>query len=245
MEMKKNFFPKNRKGSHVDVVISFVAFVAFILVMILLLSPSLKTQNREETVFEFLKLEILENVSENLYSITLDLDSSESGNCIEIPNLLTDFGISKNVKIRNQDDEELSGVFTTSNNLQITKASSDDFFKIYYSPAFSSLSEGSGSCSALTEGTDYSFGVTTNNTYVFESRMNGLMEQYENYDFLKDNLGVPPGLEFGFGLIYNNGTTVETTPKDVLKNVYIRQVPIIYVDTNGEVSSGFLKILVW
>ena len=237
---------KNKKGSHVGVVISFIAFVTFVILLFSILRPSTVLENKEKPVFNYLKFKILDNVTDNLFGITVNLEQSISGNCIELSGLLTDFGIQKRVVVRNQEDVFSSSEFTNSNGLQITRiSSSDDFFKIYSSDAFDLSNTGSTSCQVLTEGSDFTFGATTNENYVFEKRVMELISQYDNYDILKDNFNVPEGSNFGFGLIYNNGTSLETSMTNVTKNIFVGNIPIEYVDNFGGIDSGFLKIVVW
>jgi hypothetical protein len=58
-------------------------------------------------------------------------------------------------------------------------------------------------------------------------------------------LKIPKGVRFGYGIRLSNGTTFETEGENVSTNVYIRETPIKYIDSKGNISLGFLKTKVW
>ncbi len=242
----KSFLMRNKKGSHVGVIISFVIFIMFLTLMYIIVSPGLDTQRKEELIFEFLRQNVVKDVSDNLFSISVNLENSISESCIELDDFLNDFDINKNIFVRNGDNVLTFAAFTAANNLQINRIdNTDDFFKIYNSNSFEGAGAGSGSCSQLTEGGDYSFGLAQNDSYVFEKKIFDLMARYENYDLLKEDFNIPEGSDFGFGLVYNNGSVFETGFRDVSKSIYVKEFQIQYVNLEGKISSGFLKLMVW
>ena len=62
-----------------------------------------------------------------------------------------------------------------------------------------------------------------------------LVGRYSDYESLKDYFNVPKGSDFGFGLIYNNGSVLETSFKDISKSIYVREVPIQYINLGGKI----------
>ena len=73
-----------------------------------------------------------------------------------------------------------------------------------------------------------------------------MINEYEtNYSELKSELKIPLGSEFGFSLIYNNGTRIGTEEKELSISIYAREIPVQYVDREANINSGFLNIQVW
>jgi len=237
---------KNKCGSHVGVVISFAIFVTFIIIIYTLASPNFRISSSEQFSVEYLETKLLENLSSEVLIITIDIENVIGTNCIEISNLLSDFDINRKIIVKNKEGILTPSVFTGSDSLQINRLDSgDDFFKIYASESFDELSEGSESCQSISEGSDFNFGSIKTENYFFESNFFDLMNSYSDYEVLKSDLNVPENSEFGFGLIYNNLSSVQIALKNVSKDIYIKEVPIQYIDSGGEISSGFLKIMVW
>jgi hypothetical protein len=58
-------------------------------------------------------------------------------------------------------------------------------------------------------------------------------------------LKIPEGVNFGYGIILSNGTSFETKGEELSTNIYMRERPIEYVDSNGNVLMGALKIKIW
>ena len=68
----------------------------------------------------------------------------------------------------------------------------------------------------------------------------------EDYETLKNNLKIPKGIEFGYGIKLSNGTTFETNREENLStNIFIRETPIRYVDLEGNILIGVLKTKIW
>ena len=73
-----------------------------------------------------------------------------------------------------------------------------------------------------------------------------MLNKYEeNYTILKEELKIPFGTEFGFSLVYSNGTKKGTKEQDISANVYVREIPTQYIDANITILSGFINVEVW
>lgn len=230
---------KNRKGSHVGVVVSFVVFVTFLLFIYSILEPALENKERRESALQNLETNLIEELSLYLNSSVIDVGNSGQ-NCIEISD--EDFGRRVIVRSGNL---LLSSSVTSSGNLQVER-SGEDFFKIYSSEGFEEVAvDDSLNCVSVSEGSGYERGLTKNSRHVFESEIYELISEYSDYGVLRARLGVPEDSDFGFGLIYNNGSLVETSFEGITENVYIKEIPISYVNLDGEILSGFLKLRIW
>jgi len=236
----------DKRGSHVGVVISFAIFITFVVFLYTVSQSSLQEEQREESILPFLEKTIIEDASSELTIITVNITNYVGADCIELTDFITDFGIDDRIVAWNQ--EQVSTPCGANNHLRLDRLDPDDsFFKIYYSEELSY--QGSGSffpCVSLTEGVDYDLGVIRVEKYVFESKIFYLMNQYTLwYEDFKSDLGIPRSFEFGFGLVYNNGSVIETENIDISKNIYIEDIPIQYVNKNGKIESGFLRLKTW
>lgn len=228
-----NFFPKNRKGSHVEVIISFIIFVTFIFFIFSIIEPSINTQKDKENTFDNIEFGIINKISSDMTTITVKFSSGGSA-CVD----LSDLNIGNNIFVKDASGETVSSS-SDGNTLKINKGNpSDTFFKIYYSEEFDELT-GSG-CSLV----NYELGLTKTEKYIFETKMLDLIN--EDYETLKNNLKIPKGIEFGYGIKLSNGTTFETNREENLStNIFIRETPIRYVDLEGNILIGVLKTKIW
>jgi len=58
-------------------------------------------------------------------------------------------------------------------------------------------------------------------------------------------LNIPPGSEFGFTFEYNNGTQINMGEQDVTTNVYVKELPMQYIDKDANTLLGKLIIKTW
>ncbi len=226
---------------------SFAIFITFVIFLYTMAQPSFKEEQKEQQLMIYLEKVLIENSSAELITITTNITNNVGAECIQLDNLITDFGIDNRIFVWNQEQVSTpSGASTT--NLRINRISSnDDFFKIYYSEEFPYIGGGGEwSCQPMSEGSDYNLGITKVEKYIFESKLNDLFNEYNIwYDQFKGELKVPRSFEFGFGIIYENGTIKETPQINISKNFYIKDVPIQYVNLNGQIKSGYLRLKSW
>jgi hypothetical protein len=226
-----DFFPKNRRGSHVEVIISFIIFVTFILFIFSIVEPSISTQKDKKNMFDGIDLKIIDEVSSNMTIITVNFGGG-SGGCVD----LDDLNIGKGIVVKDDLDRGVSSS-ADDNSLQINGGSGETFFKIYYSEEFDELT-GSG-CSP----TSYDLGLTKTSKYIFQKKVIELINR--DYETLRNEFNIPEGVEFGYGIVLSNGTTIETNQQQLPTNVYIRETPIEYVDLDGNILEGYLKTRIW
>ena len=231
------------------VVISFAIFITFVIFLYTMAQPTLQVDQREETLMPFLEKVLIENASATLTTITVNITNNVVDPCIQLDNLANTFGIDNRIFVWNQEQELTeSGLSTITNNVRINRLdSNDDFFKIYYSEEFPYMGTGGAwSCQPMTEGNDYDLGITKVDKYVFESKVFELLDAHVLwYEDFKSDLGIPRSFEFGFGIIYNNGSIRETESINISKNIYIQDIPIQYVNANGQIESGFFRLKTW
>ena len=236
-----------KKGSHVGIILSFVIFVTFLIFLYSILEPAIRMQRDKESLLDYLKIELIKRFSEDLTSSSVSIIEVQQ-ECIVIENLVDELNIPPEVIVKGESGYIFPNKIDGSNLMvDLAGGTGEFFFKIYYSEEFEESSGGSfGSCNKLIQDGTYTIGLVRTDEYVFETKINDLINEYEtNYDGLKSELKIPSGSEFGFSLIHSNETRVGTEEEEISTNIYAREIPVQYVDRESNINSGFINILVW
>lgn len=234
---------KNKKGTHVGMILSFLVFVTFLAFLYSVTQPLTQVKRDKLDLIEYLEVELLKEFSEDLSTITINLTVE---NCISISNIDSELlGMAAVVK----DDNE--NIINSSMEGEIIKVDTtdQDILKFYYSNEFKSGSY-TGSCDLLEEGEDYSIRLFRIKKEIFKSKIIKLLGDLESgletYENLKERLGVPFGDEFGFTFKDSNKEPIAgTEEKEVSTNIYVHEIPIQYIDNEANINPGFLSIRVW
>jgi hypothetical protein len=257
-----NFSSKNRRGSHVDVIISFVIFISFIAFLYILLQPTLTLKQSKQSSAESLETSLINNLSNgstnNLTIISLSARVQGSlQNCVKLTNFLGNANIGNTITIRNSTNY-LFTVYNSSSDIYIdvtSGKSSSYLFTIYYSPSFNAIPAGTlNPCNNLQQGSSqnsYAIGqaetVSSLSQNVFDFNVRSLINTYNNnYDYLKSWFNVSPSNNFGFNFTYQNQTSIGT--KDNIpqfSEVYSEAFPILYTTGNSSLQSGLLTVRIW
>jgi hypothetical protein len=238
----------DKRGSHVGVVVSFMLFVAFILFIILILEPALRTEQTRDVFLQGVENNVINKSSAVLKTVTISVDSSVSSSCVSISSFFDDFGFDERIVINSEEGDEIGSSVSDidSSALQIERNSnSENLLKIHNSEVFSSISSSSVSCESVSEGSGYNVGITKKGIYIFEDRISGLISDYSDYDLLREELNVPNGTDLGIAFFYQNGSSIETFDSEPTTNIYVDETPVEYVDNSGRVLSGRLRIRIW
>ena len=67
---------KNKRGSHVGIVLSFVIFVTFLAFLYTIIEPTIKIQQDKESLLNYLKIELMETFSADLTSTSITINKS-------------------------------------------------------------------------------------------------------------------------------------------------------------------------
>ncbi len=242
----RKFFPKNKKGSHIEFIISFAVFIAFIMFMYMLTRPAIVTEIDSEELIDFLKPRIQDEISENLSFISVKVSEDFRGDCIRIDNFEKDYLNNKKYNITARNSEEI--IKTSGNEKIFVESNSEDFFKIYYSKSNLTREKVGDYCETVGEkkGKNYTIGLHRTEKIVSLGKFNEVYDEYNNsYGSLKNNIGFPQSNDFGFGIHLNNGTIIRTKEKDIQTNIYAEIFPIRYFNKKAEIKTGYLEVRVW
>ncbi|VVB82466.1 Uncharacterised protein [uncultured archaeon] len=241
-----------KRGSHVGMILSFLIFITFVVFLYVVLKPGISTGQDKKTIVQYIENKIVENTSANLTSTSIVINSTQNpgDKCVIFGGFLLMISgeiPTANIVIKNETGNlQNSSVYATD--LEINRAGIDNlFFKIYYSPEFDLLNLGLGppDCSPITN-LNYSVGIIKVDDYAFEKKFYQLIDYYnQSYDDLKRGWNIPPGNEFTFSFVQNNGTKIGIDQNISSTEIYSDEVPIQYVDNNANIQGGFIDVKVW
>ena len=246
---RSRFFPRNHKASHVGIVLSFVIFVVFLTVLYSILESSTKTQKDKQTILDSLEKELIRKFSVEVTSMTISVDKDLPTNqpCIKLENFgATEMGKKISVK-DNMGNTQDSYDNLAEDGLQIDRTDEDNrFFKIYNSSEFAEIEKLTISpCQQINED-KYTIGLTRTKKYISRNKILKLINEYDNYETLKEKLDVPQRTEFFFSFEENNRTLnkpEKKIPESV--DVYVEKIPIHYMDAKANILHGFVTIKIW
>lgn len=239
---------KNKNGSNVSFVISFILFITFVIFIYALLNYRVSTSQEKSNSLMNLEEQIIPMISGNMTTTSVDVNVSTSNSCLIFSNLLSYTGIGSSVIAQDSSGNNfVANISSDSSSLYINRGGSQEtFFRVYSSSEFPSVASSTGSCQALTQGNGYNIGITSTGSYVLQSKVIAVLQNYSsNYTGLKNNLKINPSDEFGFAFTYNNGTRVSTNKSNVAVNVYSERLPVQYISSSSGISNGFIDINVW
>lgn len=231
---------KQKKASHVGMILSFVIFITFLVFLFSITQPVTQRERGKEDLLEYLKTELVNEFSVKMTTVTINVEEGVD-DCIKIPVIK---GIQDNENAIVKNGKTLEVLEHSQDNYIEIKRNSADVVKIYYSLDFPEKTE-SMNCNVISSN-DYSIGLIRTNEYIFETEIKNMIEDFEgNYSSIKGKFEVASGDNFGFSFKDNEGGVIETESKNVSTNVYVEEVPVQYVDSKANIKAGFLSIKVW
>ena len=234
---------KNKRGTHVGVILSFLIFVTFLAFLYSITEPATRVSRDKLDLLEYLKVELLKEFSEDLSILTINLTGEEG--CIvfgEIDEGLSGWGVVAKDSEGNLLYSHRKDVETEVSGAQI------GILKLYYSKEFSNGTD--LGCETYLSSGDYDIRIFRTTQEIFNSTINRISneinENYTYYEELKSKLGASSDDEFGFTFSDGNKNFIAgTEEKDVNVDIYSEEIPIQYLDNEANINPGFLSMRVW
>ena len=236
---------RQRRGSHVGFVISFIMFITFIVFMYLILNSRIDFGQDKANSLEYVKAEITERTSGDLTSASVAITQTNPQNCVQLRDFFLRTGVRDRFVVRSDSGNVLTA--SKSDNDLLVQRSGNTFLRVYGSGEFNIASTGGlGSCQPLSEGSQYTIGLIREGRDIFESKIIGLLNSYTgDYEALKRDMKISSGDEFGFIFTYSNGIAIKTADRNLKINVYVDRIPVQYIKTDGAREIGFIDVIVW
>ena len=236
-----------KKGSHVEVILSFVIFVTFLVVLYTIVKPVIREPIDKEYLLNHIKTDIISETSKTLIIQHINVISIGDQGCFVLQNY--DY-LSPHLSVKNETDST-KPVYTSEEGLLIDSGDLG-IYKIYYSDQFTNdLYPSLKVCDILTqEDGEYTVGDKKSLKYVFLGQMEGFAGNYtEEYSMVKDEIGIPEGVDFSFKFTNSDKNTIAapTQPKQAPQSaeIYSEELPVVYVDYSEKIKTGFLTVTVW
>lgn len=246
---------KSRRGSHIDIVISFVIFIVFLGFLYSIISPA-KVQENKEAILNYLETEIKDKLSANLISSSINIPGDYTWDCFQVEHTIN-FEEGLNVIVKDENEIPIRfGLIDTPDKkyLRIDGTPNKKSFKIYYSEEkFEDFPLNSEGCTFApntyhleTEDNPIKqVGLVRTEKYIFETKVEKVFKDDDSYKEVKESLNLPYGSEFSFNFTFNDGTSVAWENKKVSTNTYAREIPVQYINEEANITLGYLNIKVW
>ena len=236
---------KNKTGSHVGIILSFVIFILFVVFLYVVFEPFIKIQQDKELALEYLEKELIESSTAELTTVAISFIQNyplAEVSCVEILHP-ENFGDLNYAVVKK--DGDLIGSSKLTNSIQFDISENLAFFKIYYSDeAITGSPLTDIDCELAVKDTNYKIGHIQTKEYIFESKILGLIGDENAQEEIRNLINS----EFDFGFTDAEGagkTIVFSTTEDVSTNIYVKEIPIQYIDEQANIKSGYLNIRIW
>jgi len=241
---------RNKKAvSHVEVIISFVIFIGFLVFLFAFLNP-IKSKKLSDNVLDKINREIIDFASVNYSYISFVLDDSLfsfqdfiNSNCFGI-----EIELDNEVIVRDKNNNIVSAENDIGiNRVYITKSSisNNKFYTIYASDIFSQQSL--SGCFELDE-KDYNLGLLRKEKVLYLDKLINLKNLYESdYNNLKKRFDIPSSNDFGFSVREANGEEIiKVIKKRVGKiNVVAKDFPVQILNQSGAIKYVIMNVQAW
>ena len=214
---------KSRKAlAHVEMILSFVFFVGFLLFVFFMLTPLFRTQTVVSNDNEVRAL--VNNLSAPVGKLSVMVNNASD--CFDVAAVSPYYG---------------------SSFVSVQKSFSPPFYyTLYYSTFFNPALVGVISC-ATKPGRNYTFGSYTEDVIFIEPRIFSLKQQYEtNYILITQQLGVN---NFAFEFYYLNKTRIDALSVNSSAyentNIYSTDFPVRVMNQEAEFKEMIVRIITW
>src|SRR3989344_1665790 len=209
---------KNKKGSHVGTVISFVVFLTFLLFFYIISQPVVSYKKENKIIFEKVKSEIEERINyETVISLIEIEDFTGNSECIRLKSFFEKTKSPKNTTVKDDQEIIISDTPRSNSNDLILQKNNHGKITVYASESLDKTGEiQSSDCTSIDYETGYNIKTVKKDFYSFENRILTLLKDYQDdYEKLKKEMEIFEGDNFGFSFIYENGTEIGTAEKNI------------------------------
>lgn len=228
---------KNKKGSHVGIILSFTLFITFLIFAYIIIGPPVNLRVDKTESIILLKNSIIQEVSEEIMTIR-SYDTENSGNCVQTQVPENSFSNPTVFAVDSNENEIESKIL--SGNLLIEGGK--NLTKIYFSNNSFSINQelASSSCTSIT------IDNLLNEKRVTEKAiLNLINELNQSYESTKNNLGISLSEEISILFDYLNGTIIGEEDYEVKSDIYASSMSLDYISLKGKEKVGEVVVRVW
>lgn len=230
-----------RRGlSHIEFVISFVIFIAFIVFTFVFLNP-LQSNRTLKSTLDYSWIELGDSTKSYLetYSVAINPIVTQNKIAIDINGIPSNFNASV---------EDSRGIiissYMDSNGYVHFSRPQDNFVRIKYSKEFPNVPATLGT---LLTPVDYTISSSNSEQLHFEKLLKDLNRSYfSDYNALKTDFNLPNRVDFGFGVRFGDGVeirAIKEIPKDV--EILSKRDRVYVVRESGVKEYADVSVVVW
>lgn len=227
----------NKRGmEHVEVILSFVIFIGFLIFLLVIFRPFEKA-DKSSVYLDTVERGIKDFANIQVNYTSLILNNSFIG-CFYI-----NYPCDK-VIVKDKDDNIINAKCGEG---KVYIGGSGKFYSIYSSEEFEENSFDVRGCQFLDE-SNYSFGLFRSYDMVLYERLLGLKEKYEtDYTGIKKDFNLPASENFAFTIKDTTQNIMMQTNKTVPKRLTVlaRDAPIQIIYKNGTIKYAILNVQNW
>ncbi|MEM3405757.1 MAG: hypothetical protein QW117_02150 [Candidatus Pacearchaeota archaeon] len=242
---------KNKKSqSHLEILLSFVIFIGFLIFLLIFFNPFKKMGN-EQTYLNLLQQSIEKELKKEIIIYSIKLNESYEG-CYNFEIKDDDNLRNKNLTKKDLNNTIYDSMHTIKENNYVIYSnfsSQIDFYYIYFSEDFLENNLDGNNCNRKIDKKNYTLGMLRSYYSISFKYLNETFKkEYEtNYSKLKDRIGLPQTKNFAIDF-YNLERTnkiisLGNTPEKAV--VYSRTIPEQIFYPNGTFEYIFMQIKVW
>ena len=234
---------KNKRGAgHIEMIISFVIFIGFLIFLFSVLNPLKKPA--ETPIVDSVYNNLENNLIVQLTTVSLKIKETPAEGCIKISNikLINDLNCNKKVKVKNKEGNSVLG-YIDDNGIVIGGA--ENFYTISCSEDF----EEAGTLSCNGGVTNYEIGIVTKRNLWSWKKIEEFKILYDNdLSGAKQKIGLS-GNEFGFVVSNLEGGVVfdaydkSKVPGGV--DINAKSYPIDILMTDSKIKKHVINIIIW
>ncbi len=229
---------RNKKGSHVGMVLSFTLFIVFLIFVYAIVGSPVRTQKQNENLFENIQDEIIAETTSKIYTARA-YDDINMGGCIEINNTGNEFS-NVDVIVRNSSEEIGAEINGDVAYIEGGKG----FMKIYYSDNYFEEETSFSGTGCVRIDID----SVSEEERILEDKILILLDEMKNnYSLVKEKFGIDGTVDFHLEFVYENGTKIRGSEfnEELKREIFAIRFNINYLAENAEEKIGEFIVRTW
>lgn len=196
---------KKRGIGHVEMIISFILFISAIVFVVLFFKPQNSTTYFLESSLKSVSLSFEDVVSVEMEKYSVIVKNNEVGNAVEILGIAGDM----NARVLDSNGNVLDSE-KDNNIIYFLNPKKEKVVYVNFCEEFDNSKLPSGIIKQKHDSSSYLLGSSMNVLVLSEKKIKEMRDLYESdYNGFKEKIGVLDNADFGFSLVFLNGSRIE------------------------------------
>ena len=238
--MRRKIIQNRKAQSHVEMILSFVIFIGFLVALFVILNP-LKPRHLSQTNLDITESSLIKNWTASYTIVSLTLKSGvDPGIDFSVDNSLN---LNGNLFAKDEIGDYVQASIFPSTKINIDHKPENRHYKLYVSDVFDFSSFSSST--PLSSG-EYTFGaINSGEAILFESIEQTIEKYNEDYDGLRQELNL--NNDFAFFVYDLEGSLVLNATRFIPQVVEVnaKDIPIVTINKTAGQENLVLNLQVW